>query len=50
MKTKKRIPLWVTLTALTVGAVCILAGVLRGEAQTVYAKAVRICMECIGIG
>ena len=28
----------------------IAAGVLTGEAQSVFSKATRICFECIGIG
>lgn len=28
----------------------IVSGVLMGETQTVLQKAIRICLECIGIG
>ena len=31
------------------GAACILLGVSRGEAAVVLRKAVRICLECIGV-
>jgi hypothetical protein len=33
-----------------VGVAFIVIGVSRGEAATVLMKAIRICLECIGIG
>ena len=38
------------LLILGLGAVFVCAGVLRGEQDTVFIKAVNICMECIGLG
>jgi len=35
---------------LVLGIVLVVGGVFRGEAATVFNKATRICMECIGIG
>ena len=35
---------------LLAGAVMIVLGIVRGEHQIVLDKAIRICLECIGIG
>lgn len=40
----------VALALLCVGIVFLALGVWRDEAQTVFRKAVNICMECIGLG
>lgn len=32
------------------GVLMLLFGVWRGEADTVFSKAIRLCMECVGIG
>ena len=39
-----------TIVLISIGAVFLVLGILRGEAQVVLAKAIRICLECIGIG
>ena len=46
---KNSFPLKALLTALA-GVIFMAFGVHRGEMATVFAKAVRICLECIGIG
>lgn len=38
------------LILLLAGAVLAVIGVAQGQCASVLAKAVRICMECIGIG
>ena len=40
----------VSLLLFFAGLAMIAAGLLRGEALQILAKAVRVCFECIGIG
>lgn len=40
----------ISIVSLCLGIVLVIAGIFRGEAETVLNKATRICMECIGIG
>jgi len=39
-----------SLGLILAGLVLLGTGLVRGEARAVLAKAVRICLECIGIG
>ncbi|MDY2987241.1 MAG: CD1871A family CXXC motif-containing protein [Peptoniphilus sp.] len=38
------------MSAAILGVMCIMYGAQRGEVDTVLSKAIRICLECIGIG
>ena len=44
---KKNLPALLTLAA---AVLLIVAGIFHGQPTQVLAKAVRICMECVGIG
>lgn len=50
-KTKWRLPIFaVRLCVLAVSVLFILAGLIKKEHLEVMQKAVKICLECIGIG
>ena len=49
MKGRLGVP-WVGVALAVLGLAVLLLGVWRGETAVVFAKAVRICLECIGIG
>mgnify|MGYP004620175579 FL=1 len=38
------------IALLICGAAMLCYGVWRGEAETVLSKAIRLCLECVGIG
>ena len=40
----------VQVALLIVGIAMVCFGVMRGEADAVLAKEIRLCLECIGIG
>lgn len=40
----------VRLVLLAVALVAIAYGILGGELKVVFAKGIRVCLECIGIG
>ena len=42
--------MWAQIALLLVGVLMVGFGAWRGEAGTVLSKAIRACMECVGIG
>ena len=40
----------ITISLLVLGVIFVLFGIYRGEVQSVFSKAIHVCLECIGIG
>lgn len=41
---------WKQFLLLVVAAAFVCFGAYRGEVDTVFSKAIRLCLECVGIG
>ena len=48
LRTRKRN--WIGTGLLVISACMLTAGILRGEAAAVFARAITICLSCIGLG
>ena len=47
---KKPVKVVIPAVILFAGIIMMFFGILRGEPQMIFQKAIRICLECIGIG
>lgn len=47
---KKKIPVYSGVIVAVAGLVMMAFGIYKGEMAEVLSKAIRICLECIGIG
>lgn len=48
--TARAAPRWLGMAAAVCGLGMMAYGILRGEMAVVLSKAIKICLECIGIG
>ena len=49
-QTMSRFRGWIQAGATLLGLAFLVCGVMRGEADTVLNKAIKLCLECVGIG
>ena len=47
---KREVPLKITIALIPLAIALCAFGIYRGEVAVVLAKAINICMECIGLG
>ena len=47
---KKNAVIILRILSIAIGAVFLGVGIAKGEYNTVLQKAIRVCLECIGIG
>lgn len=50
MDRRRTDPRWFGTGAAALGIVFMVYGICRGEMAVVFSKAVKVCLECIGIG